>query len=151
MIWSVPSSEPMTESGLPTPVNRSKPTKPVEGVSPIAADGGFGPMDIDEDERGITGSDGGDLGEVTGADADEGFGEDFDEFEAGAADDDFGDFDEGFEQPSIPDENLGQAQSPIPPVHSPQPLMSPYVSRQYSFSQSMNSMQCITRNVYKLT
>ena len=150
MTWSVPSSEPMTESGLPTSVNRSDHIKRIGGVSPIAADGGFGPMDVDESEEETTGSDGDDLDEATEADADEGFGEDFDEFEAGAADEDFGDFDEGFQQPSIPDGDLDQTQPSTLPVHSPQPSISPYVSIRYSFTQYMTSMQRVTRNILEL-
>ncbi|KAL8704571.1 MAG: hypothetical protein Q9201_002263 [Fulgogasparrea decipioides] len=62
-----------------------------------ASDGGFGRMpedsDDDSEDEPSTPSD------KHNAPGD-GFGDDFDDFEAGGGDDDFGDFDEGFEQPS---------------------------------------------------
>lgn len=54
----------------------------------------------------------------------EGFGDDFDEFEAGATDEDFGDFnDEEFEKPPSPKTHR------IEPASSDQALISPFVSR----------------------
>lgn len=114
------SSEPMTESDLPTSsLNRStrlafgarRPS--LEGASPIAADGGFGPMtyenhgdEIAEEKQEMDTDD-------EAPEEDDGFGDDFDDFEAGAGDDDFGDFDAAFEQP------------PQPPAPAPE---SPFVS-----------------------
>lgn len=45
---------------------------------------------------------------------DDGFGDDFDDFEAGAEAEDFGDFDDGFEQP---------AADPEPPRPEPPPVL----------------------------
>lgn len=124
------SSEPMTESDLPTSsLNRStrlafgarRPS--LEGASPIAADGGFGPMTYDEEDDSPEEEDEGDTHEEPEED-DDGFGDDFDDFEAGAGDDDFGDFDDGFEQPAQPDET----QQPVAPKHSLPVPESPFVS-----------------------
>jgi len=121
------SSEPMTESGLPTSsLNRStrlafgarRPS--LEGASPIAADGGFGPMTY-EDHEDETAEEKQDTNTDEESENDDGFGDDFDEFEAGAGDDDFGDFDEGFEQPHEPPET-------IPPKPSAPAPESPFVS-----------------------
>ena len=140
----------MTESGWPTSSetrslysHRLAPRLPSEGTSPIAADGGFGPMDYDEDEDeeeeeeerrayihreeksavreheiqdGSAEDQGG--GEV---------GDDFDDFEEGgeAADDDFGDFDDGFQEPE-------EASVPEPPPQSLPVPITPLVSRTHS-------------------
>ena len=127
LCW-VLSSEKMTESDrskLPKP-KRIK--TPLEGASPIAADGGFGPMDYEEseDESGESKHD--EAGNDTRADADEGFGDDFDDFEAGAENEDFGDFDEDFEQSSISDEETAETDPPATSVQSLPPWTSPFVS-----------------------
>ena len=134
----------MTESDLPTSsLNRStrlafgarRPS--LEGASPIAADGGFGPMTYDkdkekeeedmehvehvEDVEENSGDANADL------EADDGFGDDFADFEAGAGDDDFGDFDDGFQQPSEP--SAAEKQAPTQPS-APSPV-SPFVSSTY--------------------
>ena len=57
--------------------------------------------------------------------ADDGFGEDFDDFEAGAEDEDFGDFDEGA---STAEEDAETAQSPPKPVPTFASVDSPFVS-----------------------
>ena len=82
-------------------------------------------MSYDEDQDG---SDEGLKGEATdleqneSSDEDGGFGDDFDEFEAGAGDDDFGDFDEGFQQAS---DLQSEQRVPEPPAPVPE---SPFVS-----------------------
>ncbi len=86
-------SERLTESESPTsPLLRSDHRTYMRrkgsggGSLAIAEDGGFGPMHlketIDQQDR-----------------DDDGFGDDFDDFEEGESNDDFGDFDEGLQQP----------------------------------------------------
>lgn len=128
LCW-VLSSEPMTESDRSKLCNPKRTKTPVEGASPIAADGGFGPMYYVESEDESIESKHDEAGNDTEADADEGFGDDFDEFEASAANDDFGDFDEGFEQPSISDEEPAEMDPPAPSVQSLPPWTSPFVSK----------------------
>ena len=124
----------MTESGLPTSVNRSKHLEKksrqpgLEGASPIAADGGFGPMNYDDSEDESAQSDTGEDPDTVEVGDEEGFGEDFDNFEAGGEDEDFGDFDEGFEQASVPEEPPGRSEPPSPPVQTLPPSISPFVS-----------------------
>ncbi len=69
---------------------------------------------------------------------DDGFGDDFDDFEAGAEAEDFGDFDEGFEQPS--------ADPDAPPKTESLPFSkAPFVSNskyQLSFHQTLSL--CVT-------
>ena len=125
----------MTDSGLPTS-SLSRSTRlafgerrpSIEGTSPIAADGGFGPMSYDEGEDG-SGKDTNQVEHTTMHDeepeVDEGFGDEFDDFEAGAGDDDFGDFDEGFQQPSEPQVTPRDVEQPRPPAPAPE---SPFVS-----------------------
>lgn len=60
------------------------------------------------------------------ADADEDFGDDFDEFEAGAENEDFGDFDDGFEQPPVLEEEPAETNSPAPSGQSLPPPTSPF-------------------------
>lgn len=121
-------SEPMTEldrSKLSKP-KRAKP--PIEGASPIAADGGFGPMDYEESEDEIVESKHDEASNDTEVDTGEGFGDDFDDFEAGAESEDFGDFDEGFEQTPVSDEEPAEA-DPLPPSNqSLPPSKYPFVS-----------------------
>ncbi len=52
-------------------------------------------------------------------DADEGFGDDFDDFEEGDEDAEFGDFDNGFQE----------AESTIPQIHPNHPIPPAFVSR----------------------
>ena len=101
---------------------------PIEEASPIAADGGFGPMNYGDSEEESIGSNHDEAGNDTEADTGEGFGDDFDDFEAGAGDEDFGDFDEGFEQPSIINEEPGEPVPSIPSAQSLPPSASPFVS-----------------------
>jgi len=121
------SSEPMTESDLPTSfLNRSTRlafgarSPSMKGASPIAADGGFGPMTV-EGEGVEEAKEKHDTNTDEAPENDDGFGDDFDDFEAGAGDDDFGDFDDGFEQPPEPSES-------IPPKPSAPAPESPFVS-----------------------
>ncbi|MCJ1386876.1 hypothetical protein MMC17_010004 [Xylographa soralifera] len=103
--------------GWPTSsVNRSSyfdglnPRSSTMGTSPIAADGGFGPMNYEGDEedgnyhnevgRGFNGqtkdlNPDADHHESDPEDNEESIGDEFDDFEEGAAVDDFGDFDNG--------------------------------------------------------
>lgn len=123
------SSEPMTES------DRSKLSKPkrtkslIEGASPIAADGGFGPMDYEESEDESIESKHNVAGNDILADPGDGVGDDFDDFEAGADNDDFGDFDDGFEQAPTSDEEPAETDPPAPSVQSLPPSTSPFVSK----------------------
>ena len=105
---------------------RDKP--PVEDASPIAADGGFGPMDYEASEDESVESKHDEAGNDTDAHAGEGFGDDFDDFEAGSENEEFGDFDEGFEQPPRLD---GAAAETDPAAQSGQslpPSTCPFVS-----------------------
>ena len=119
----------MTES------DRSKLSKPkrtdasIETTSPIAADGGFGPMSYEESEDDSVGMETENASENAEADGGEGFGEDFDEFEAGAENEEFGDFDEGFEQPALPDEESLETDQPPPSVVSLPSSTCPFVSK----------------------
>ena len=114
-----------------------------KGTSPIAPDGGFGPMhyseDDDEDDEDEDDEDqikeeeeehNQDEHEVedrnsVGENEDEedgGFGDDFDDFEEGAQAEDFEDFEDEFQQPGKPEQ--------IPPVRQAVTSIAPsYVSR----------------------
>lgn len=85
-------------------------------------------MDDDED----TEDDDNDAADDANTEGDEGFGEDFDDFEAGAENDDFGDFDNGFEESSVP----GKDPEPelIPPaIQSVPPSTFPFVSKSIQY------------------
>lgn len=84
--------------------------------SPIAADGGFGPMAYEESTTGPSKSLQTEASE-SDEEADEALGDDFDDFEAGAADEDFGDFDEPAPEPPKPE----------PPPVSKSPFVSRYI------------------------
>ena len=144
LCWK-PSSERLTESGWPTSyenrsshINRLAPHSPTAEASPIAADGGFGPMHYDE-ESDEEESDEDDSDEqpiphrqeeeahieapndtpTDDKDAED-IGDDFDDFEEGeeAMDEDFGDFDDGFQEPA-------ETSAPDPPKQSqPVPITS---------------------------
>lgn len=119
----------MTESDR-SKLPKSKRTKsPIEGASPIAADGGFGPMEYEESEDGSIESRHDEAGDDTEAGAGEGFGDDFDDFEAGAENDDFGDFDEGLEQHPVSDEESAETDPPTHSVQALPPSTSPFVSK----------------------
>ena len=114
----------MTESDR-SKLSKPKRTKsPVEDASPIAADGGFGPMPEDESVESKHNA----LGNDTDVNVDEGFGDDFDDFEPGSENEDFGDFDEGFEQPPTVDEAPAETDPPPNIGQSLPPLTSPFVS-----------------------
>jgi hypothetical protein len=128
------SSERLTESDLPTSslsrstISAPKRRKQSLGGSPIAADGGFGPMDYEEsdesdDETANDTHDAKDEEAEEAEEAEEGFGDDFDDFEAGAEGEDFGEFDDGFREPEQPQ---GKAEQPVEPDTS---SLSPFVSR----------------------
>lgn len=88
----------------------------MRGGSPIAADGGFGPMAYEESATGPSR-----LLQIEASESDEeadrALGDDFDDFEAGAADEDFGDFDEPAPEPPKPE----------PPPVSKSPFVSRYI------------------------
>lgn len=119
--YKIPFRERLTESGLPTSsLSRSTlsvtTTRPpsTTGNSPIAADGGFGPMNDEDPEDESAGSN---VTTNSENEIEEGFGDDFDDFEAGAVDEDFGDFNEEFEKRGVE------------PPKSDQVPVSPFVSR----------------------
>lgn len=129
----------MTQSALPTnSLSRSHPrrikqVKPlVAGASPIAADGGFGPMDEEEseaeEENFQIDHNYNDIRDNTSSQAEEGLGDDFDDFESGAENEDFGDFDEGFQQRAESDEELEETESLARPIQSIPQFTSPFVS-----------------------
>lgn len=122
-------SEPMTESDRSKLSKPKRTNLPIEGASPIAADGGFGPMDYGESEDESVESKHDEADNDTEADAGEGFGDDFDDFEAGAENDDFGDFDEGFEQFQMSEKEPAETDLPAPSVQSLPPSTSPFVSK----------------------
>lgn len=142
----------MTDSDLPTS-SLSRSTRlafgerrpSVEGTSPIAADGGFGPMNYDEDDDGSEKDtkQAAQNPEQEESEADEGFDDDFDEFEAGAGDDDFGEFDEGFQHsppPQIAQETRGP---PEPPAPIPEyPFVSSYTLAIHDIFNHMISFLC---------
>ena len=118
----------MTESDR-SKLSKPRRTKPpVEEASPIAADGGFGPMDYEASEDESVESEHDESGNGMEVDAGEGFGDDFDDFEAGAENEDFGDFDEGFEQPARLEEGLTETEPPAQPGQSLPPSTCPFVS-----------------------
>lgn len=131
----LPSSELLTKSGLPTistlrsTVATSKPRPPVvRHTSQLAADGGFGRMPDDEDETS-------DHQAQDDQEAfEDGFGDDFDDFEAGGEAEDFGDFDDAFEQPSAEPEAPPIAK--ITHVSSSQYETLLYEARRRSFRSS---------------
>lgn len=138
---SVPSSEPMTRSEIPTnPMSRSKPPAPKQvkpplaGVSPIAADGGFGPMVDEESEDEIATTDDDGARDEADSHAGEGFGDDFDDFEAGAENEEFGDFDDGFQQASESNEEDEKIERPPSLIQTLPPSTSPFVSKSMKFS-----------------
>ena len=143
----------MTKSGLPTSLSRSQASNPkrtislTESASPIAADGGFGPMNDEqsEDERSDS------IDEDTEPNAEintsEGIGDDFDDFEAGAEDDDFGDFDEGFQQSSSFEHEYSAEQSPESRNKS-LPQLSPFVSKTRGVATSPQN--CIAHAAFHL-
>lgn len=95
------------------------------GASPIAADGGFGPLKGEAIEAESDHS-GADADAIVDDEFEEGVGDDFDAFEAGAIDDDFGDFDEEFQQlPSPTNPDPERASSDAAHVS----YTSPFVSR----------------------
>lgn len=127
LLW-LPSSELLTKSGLPThATHRSSLPSPeprpsaVRHDSQIAADGGFGRMPEDDDSSGDD-----EIADFHGEPhhdpeaSDNGFGNDFDDFESGGEAEDFGEFDDGFEEPSA---DPKPTRPEAPPIWK-----SPYVS-----------------------
>ena len=98
----------------------------MERASPIAADGGFGPMDYDEEEEeeeqridNAQQKPASNEASVKEKEGNNGFGDDFDDFEDGASIEDFGDFDDGLQE--VKEEAEEQPPSPqksIAPAHS---------------------------------
>ncbi|KAL8899074.1 MAG: hypothetical protein Q9192_001756 [Flavoplaca navasiana] len=100
-------------SSLPSPKPRPS---AIRRDSPIAADGGFGPIPSIDD-----GTSSSDEREHLGISTGGGLDDDFDDFEAQVDDDDFGDFDDGFEQSSTAPEPAAPEipsfpKSPFPPL-----------------------------------
>ena len=131
---SVRFSEPMTRSGLPTSLSRSKLSSPqrtgaiADSTSPIAADGGFGPMEDDQPEDEDNDTIDEDDHPKPAIDTNEEVGEEFDDFEAGDEVDDFGEFDDGFQESSTIESDSKEEKPSTPPVQSLSQV-SPYVSK----------------------
>ena len=126
LVWQR-SHEPLTKSDVPTISSLSRSTdedpgrrRPdLDNPSLFAADGGFGPMKVESN----------DIVEEEG-----GFGDDFDDFEAGAeADDGFGDFDESVEGP-IQEAQKAPPAPDIPFVSTLVLSKYPFLSKHKSFS-----------------
>lgn len=81
------------------------------------------------------------LHEITSSQGAEGFGEDFDDFEAGAENEDFGDFDDGFQQPAESDEEQEETESLARPIQPIPPFTSLFVS-------NMNNMKIVWFQCY---
>ncbi|KAI4224449.1 MAG: hypothetical protein L6R36_004647 [Xanthoria steineri] len=113
---SLPTSS-SHRSSLPSPKPRPS---AIRRDSPIAADGGFGPMPSSDDDASDGASSDGQ--EPHHTIAGEGLGDDFDDFEAQGDDDDFGDFDDGFEQSSTVPEPAAPELPSVP--KSPFPVLS---------------------------
>lgn len=137
----------MTES------DRSKLSKPrrhkppVEDASPIAADGGFGPMDYEASEDESVESKHDETGNDTDADAGDGFGDDFDDFEAGSENEEFGDFDEGFEQPPRLDVAPAETDPAAQSGQSLPPSTCPFVSMALLGIKLLKALQYCHRSV----
>ena len=103
----------------------------MDRFSPIAADGGFGPMVADESEDGTADSEHVlDQDEDSSvADDDEGFGDDFDDFEAGAENEDFRGFDETTSQSFTVVGEATKARQEAPTIQSLPPPDIPFVSQ----------------------
>ena len=102
-------NEPMTKLGTRSQFSRPQLNgQHTESISPIAADGGFGPMGSDESEEDSTEADVSSIEkherehEHAAEEAENAFGDEFDDFEEGDDDEDFGEFDEMPNQKSIP-------------------------------------------------
>lgn len=125
----------MTESGLPTSfINRSafaqtrQQESPIKDSFPIAADGGFGPMN-DENSKDKPDDPKENSNSNTVVREMEDFGEDFDDFEAEAVDEDFGDFDEVSQESSYPvNENEPEPQTSASSGQAPFSPKFPFVS-----------------------
>lgn len=100
------------------------------GQSPIAEDGGFGPMHYESDDSGNNG----------GVEEDD---DGFEEFEEGAEGEDFGDFDDGFQEPEEEEEEESISAPPInpPTIISP----PPFVSSLYRRFQIYSNCTCIKK------
>ena len=60
--------------------------------------------------------------------AEEGFGDDFDDFEAGAINEDFGDFNQDIQQSSLPSNSLAKSEPEAPSSQLLPPVDIPFVS-----------------------
>ena len=70
-----------------------------------------------------------------GVNTKEDFGEDFDDFEAGAMDEEFGDFDEGFQEPSLSGHHVPGPQKSTDSSQAPSSTF-PFVSRSVGYPKS---------------
>ena len=108
----------------------------MSGSSPIAADGGFGPMDSDTEDEHESIDSSIVHEEVQVAEfielADEGFGDDFDDFEAGVEAEDFGEFDEGIQQTQSPKFQTLRKEAQAPPLQSLPVPQIPFVSASHT-------------------
>ena len=114
----------------------------MKGASPIAADGGFGPMKSEAIETESDQSEA-DADAIADDEFEEGAGDDFDDFEAGAIDDDFGDFDEDFQQPLSPtNPDPEQASSDAAHVSYTSPFVSRFTMKLMRMYHLMPSLPC---------
>ena len=79
----------------------------------------------------------GEVNEEDVEEAEEGFGDDFDDFEAGAEGDDFGEFDEGFRESGEPQRETAKHVEPDPP--SPSPFVSRFIIKNPSHQSPFTS------------
>ncbi|KAF2232931.1 hypothetical protein EV356DRAFT_524936 [Viridothelium virens] len=114
-----PEKEGASFKGSPTnSINRSRsPSEPLRTAPLIPSPTIEIRADVEDDA----------VVEDKGGDDEDGFGDDFDEFEAGAEQEDFGEFDEGFEQPSLDRGDAGAdsaSQYPVTPQPYPFPILN---------------------------
>lgn len=76
------------------------------------------------------------LNSNVGVDTKEDFGEEFDDFEAGAMDEEFGDFDEGFQEPSLSGRHVPEPQKSTDSSQAPSSTTFPFVSRSVGYPKS---------------
>ena len=132
--YSFPFNEPLTEPGVKRRslhAVQQYPASAIRSTSPIAADGGFGPMVSDDSDESDVRVEPYENAQGEEMDKEGGFGDDFDDFEAGEEDEDFGDFD-----PGLPIRHEEERASDLhsPPSQPILPIESHFVShrpRQY--------------------
>ncbi|KAI9876874.1 MAG: hypothetical protein M1830_005417 [Pleopsidium flavum] len=132
------SSERLTESESPTSsIHRSeyrsqaRRKRSVGGSPAIADDGGFGPMHYHETT-------------AREANADDGFGDDFDDFEQGEGNEEFGDFDDGLKQPAEVDTEHHQISKDAGIAQSLPSSIPSFPVLDYSEFNTLNNLQAAT-------